>query len=130
MLNSSAIKFQQKTCSTKWTRKSACPPNTYLECHLLKNAPSYFPKHNNVWFHILASIQEEWLRNSPDTDFTKKEPLDIATWETKDYIARNRYSSLPCPCNSPGNPILPNLATLYRMPLEGMVKVNGFPCHQ
>lgn len=57
----------------------------------------------------------------------KKEPLDIATWESKDYIARNRYSSLLFPHTSLGNPILPNLVRLQRMSLEGVVKVFGFP---
>lgn len=128
MLNGSAIKFQLIICSTKRTRKSACSTNTYLECHLLKNAPAYFPKHrNDVWFLILASVQEGWFRNAPDIDFMKKEPLDIATWESKHCIARNRYPLLPFPHISIGTPILSNLVRLYRMSLGGVVKVFGFP---
>lgn len=128
MLNGSAIKFQLIICSTKRTRKSACSPNIYLKCHLLKNAPAYFPKYrNDVWFLILASIQEERFRNAPDINFMKKEPLGIATWESKDYIARNRYSSFLFPHTSLGNPILLNLVRLHWMSLGGVVKVFGFP---
>lgn len=114
----------------KMTRKSSCSPNMYLECHLLKNVPACFPKHSNsVWFHILASIQEEWFRNASDIDFVKKEPLDIATWESKDYITRSRYSSLPFPHTPFGNPILPSLARFCRMSFQSlwisMPSING-----
>lgn len=63
-LNGSAIKLHQKICSTEWTGKSVwvTSPNTYLEfCHL-SSSSTYFPKHNSdVWFHILASMQQKWL---------------------------------------------------------------------
>lgn len=78
-----SIKLHQTICSTERTGKSAWATFTQYLLWMLppEKCSNLFPK-TQQW---CTSMQEECLRNASDIDFMKKQPLDIATCESKDY---------------------------------------------
>lgn len=118
-------KTPPEICSTEWTGKSVwvTSPNTYLEfCHL-SSSSTYFPKHNSdVWFHILASIQKKWLKNTADRRCEgkkkKKNTWHCNLWEQK--VLQGISASLSWRSHTLlGNLTGSNLTIFYRMSLEG-----------